>query len=88
MPERSGLETSEIYAQMQALVSLVLHIPVADVQAVVDELSLIDAAMPLLDPTGYRRIMDTKPAHDRFARAFLRFRKEIDGLIESDQRIA
>ena len=76
--ERSGLPTDQIYAQMRALAGLLLSIPLADVQAVVQELSLIDAAMPIFDPTRYREIMPTKPDHDRFARAFLRFRQELE----------
>lgn len=67
---------------MRSLASLILHIPLADVQSVVDEMRLIDAAMPIIDPTGYREIMPTKPDHDRFARAFLRFRKELAELIK------
>lgn len=79
-PERSGLATDEIYAQMRAIASLMAHIPLADVQAVVEEMALIDAAMPMIDPTGYRRIMATKPGHDRFARAFLVFRLVLEEL--------
>lgn len=80
--ERSGLATDEIYAQMRAIASLMTNIPVADVRAVVEELGFIDAAMPLIDPTGYRKIMGTKPGHDRFARAFLVFRLVLEELKE------
>lgn len=67
---------------MRSLASLILHIPLADVQSVVDEMRLIDAAMPIIDPTGYRNIMRTKPGHDKFAHAFLRFRRELEELLD------
>lgn len=80
--ERSGLPIQEVYAQMRALAGLLLHIPVADVEAVVNELRFVDAAMPIVDPTGYRNIMRTKPGHDKLAHAFLRFRRELEELLD------
>lgn len=81
---RSPLATDEIYAQMRAIGGLATNIPVADVRAVVEELAIIDAAMPMFDPTGYRRIMSTKPGHDRYARAFLAFRLALEELLHGD----
>lgn len=72
------MNTLDTYTHMQTIARLVALIPLADVKAVVNELSFIDAAMPIIDPTRYREIMPTKPDHDRFARAFLRFRQELE----------
>lgn len=69
------------YEQMQAVARIAALIPLDDVQAVVRELDLIDAAMPIMDPTRYREIMGTKGGHDQFARAFLRFRQELAALM-------
>lgn len=76
-------DTLGTYEQMQMIARLAAMIPLVNVQAVVTELDLIDAAMPIVDPTRYREIMDTKPGHDRFARAFLRFRKELEDIKET-----
>ena len=72
------MSTLDTYTQMQTIARIVSMIPLEDVQAVVTELGFIDAAMPIVDPTRYRQIMPTKPDHDRFARAFLRFRQELE----------
>lgn len=75
-------DTEAVYNLMIAFARPLTLITVEQVQAVVDELGFIDAAMPIVDPTRYRAILKTKPAHDRFAHAFLRFRRELEALKE------
>lgn len=75
-------DTLAIYTLMQSLARPLMILTVEQVQAVVTEMSFIDATMPIIDPTGYRAIMPTKDGHERFARAFLRFRQELEALKE------
>lgn len=59
---------------------MALLVPVEDARALVQEIERTDTLMPLLDPTGYRAIMDTLPQHRKLAKAFLAFREELEKL--------
>lgn len=59
---------------------MAMLIPVDDARALVQEIERTDTLMPLLDPTGYRAIMDTLPQHRKLAQAFLAFRQELEKL--------
>lgn len=59
---------------------MALLIPLDDARALVEEIERTDTLMPLLDPTGYRAIMDTLPQHRAVAKAFLTFRQELEKL--------
>lgn len=56
---------------------MALLVPLEDARALVQEIDRTDTLMPLLDPTGYRAIMDTLPQHRMVAKAFLAFREEL-----------
>lgn len=57
-----------------------LVLPIADVEAVLAEIDRTSTVMPLLDPTGYRNVMDTLPGHRDEVAEFLRFRIALERL--------
>jgi hypothetical protein len=63
-------------AQQAALISL------EDAVALVDEFGFMHAAMPILDPTGYRKALETSDGHEALAKAFLTFRRALERIKE------
>ena len=63
---------------IDGLCRMALLIPVADAQALLREFDRMDAVMPIVDPTGYRALLRTMPAHRRVAEAFLTFRQVLE----------
>lgn len=59
-----------------------MYVSVDDAVALVAEIDRTEALMPLLDPTGYRQIQGTAPAHKAVAEAFLAFRRAIAAAVE------
>lgn len=60
-------------------------VPLADAQAVLDEIGRMEAIMPILDPTAYRKIMGNIPGNERAVRAFIDFRSELEKIAEADR---
>lgn len=65
-------------SQIDTVCQIALMIPVADAEAVLNEMGRMDALMPIVDPTGYRKIMRNVPGHEDEVRAFLTFRRELE----------
>lgn len=73
--------TPETLAAIQFIARLTLGVPAADLRAVQDELSLVHAAMPILDPTRYRDILPTMGGHEELVAAFARFHREVRRIV-------
>lgn len=73
---------------MLSVCRLATALPVADARALVREIERTDALMPILDPTGYRKIIHNTTHWREVAGAFLTFRTVLDRVLveERDRR--
>ena len=67
----------------QALVASA--IPVADVQSLVNAYNHIEAFGPILDPTAWIGVHKTMPDHVRLAKAYLKFRQELESILNKNE---
>ena len=66
-----------IKEMVDACARMALIVSVDDARRLVAEFDHMDGLMPILDPTGYRKIQRNLPGHRRVAAAFLAFRQII-----------
>lgn len=83
-PTPPEMSTEDAVAFIQNTARMAMLIRVEDVQAVLTEINRTNTLMPLLDPTGYREIVDNIPRHTQIVRAFLDFRKKLDEVLQAD----
>lgn len=79
-------DVAETMKQIELYAGLANLIPLADAQAVLDEIGRTETLMPILDPTAYRNIMGNIPGHARLVRAFVTFRSALEEIVRAEQR--
>lgn len=77
-------DVRETYEQILAVARIAACLDLDRCQAVVAEFGRMHALMPIVDPTGYRRLRATMPDHERLANAFLTFRLALVNLVVTD----
>jgi hypothetical protein len=78
------IETMATKDHIDTFARMALMIPLADVEAVAREIELTHTIMPLTDPTAYRDLLRTLPGHTALVRAFLRFRRDLEQLVNEE----
>jgi hypothetical protein len=78
------VETMTTKDQIDTFARMALLIPLADVEAVAEEIELTHTILPLTDPTAYRDLLRTLPGHTALVRAFLRFRRDLEHLVNEE----
>lgn len=66
--------------QIDIVCQLALLVTESDLAALQQELDQMNALLPIIDPTAYRRILTTLPTHLGAVRAFVRFRAALAAL--------
>jgi len=69
---------------IEGLARMALQVPVEDVSNYVDNLDRIESFAPIFEPSDYMAIRGTLPGHMALAKAFLRFRQEVEKLKDGE----
>jgi len=75
-----SIEAHETLIHIQTFARLIRNISIEDVQALATEIDLIEATLPMLDPTAWMRIANTEGGHKELVQAFLKFRRTVEEL--------
>jgi hypothetical protein len=67
--------------QIDLICRLALNISTEDVAAVLNDINATHTLMPIMDPTGYNKILRTIGGHTDEVRAFLTFRRALDKML-------
>lgn len=68
---------------IEALARMAIQVPVEDARDYVNHLDRVDAFASIFEPSDYMAVRDTLPGHTALAKAFLRFREEVEKLKDS-----
>lgn len=85
-PQFSSTDLQQAHTNAILLSRLIINADPVQLQAVLDEMSRMEALMPMLDPTGYRSVMNNIPRHRRVIGAILGAHKEIAAVLDEEQR--
>jgi hypothetical protein len=85
-PRFSPAEIEEAHSNAMILARLIAKADPKALQAVLDEMSLMESAMPFFDSTGYIKVGRNIPRHRRVIGAILGAHQEIAAVLDEEQR--
>lgn len=81
-PVIENLPVEMIHQTIVSLCRASLIVTTDEVRTVLDEISRMDSVMPIVNPTGYRGIMENIDDHREMVEAFAEFRGRLEKLKE------
>jgi len=71
-----------VYDMIKQVAQMAMLITPEQSQAIAREIDFMDALMPITDPTGYKKLLETAQGHRDLIAAFVHFRSQLERIVQ------